>query len=120
MMAATFAMTASAMVSRQRVLSAAIVRSFAYVALSIVCLVGVEVVERPIAMLRDRSVIPVSGIVAVIDVSVEAVRTMEPGTGADKDPTNEPVGPVVAIRCAIIGRIVEVAVRAYWGNTDIH
>jgi hypothetical protein len=69
--------------------------------------------------LRNRAVIAIVGVVAVIYVAVEMFMAVEPGTRADEDAAHKPVGAVVSIGCAVIRRIVEVAVRAYRSDTYI-
>ena len=64
--------------------------------------------------------VAVAGIVAIVHMAVEPTWTVEPWAGPDEDTTDEPVRAVVAVRCAVIRRKVEVAVRAYWFRTDVH
>jgi hypothetical protein len=111
---------AAAAIARERVFPACVVTGVAYVALSIARFVSMEVVEGLRAVLRKRSMITVAGVVAVVDVAVEAVRAVEPGTGSKKDAAYEPIGTVVAIGSAVIRGIVEVPVGALgcYSNVD--
>jgi hypothetical protein len=61
-----------------------IVDCTAYVALSIPRLVPVKVSECLLSMLRQRSYATVMGIIAVIDVAVEAMRPMEPWASSEE------------------------------------
>jgi hypothetical protein len=49
-------------------------------------------------------------------IVTRAVEPVEPGAGADKDATNEPLRTVVAVGSASIGVIPVVAIIAYWRN----
>jgi hypothetical protein len=55
-----------------------LVAGIAYVALTVARLIALEVVERLGATSRRWAVIAVSRIVTVIDVAIEAMRSMEP------------------------------------------
>jgi len=112
-------MPTAAAVSGKGVLAAGIVASLTYVALAVACFISLEVVEALRAALGERAVVAVAGIEAVIYVSVEAGVAMEPWAGADEDSANEPVGAVIAVRCAVIRRIVEVSVRAHRSDADV-
>jgi hypothetical protein len=90
----------------------------AYVALSIAGFVRLEVGERLRPAIRQRAAVTVARVVAVVDVAVEAARAMEPGSRADEDAADEPVGAVVAIGSAVIRRVIEVTVGAYWRYSD--
>src|SRR5580692_5774243 len=100
----------SAAVEPGAVFVAAVVSSVADVASSVACFIGMEVGEGPVSAAVMRSGISVVGVPAVIDVSVEATWPMEPGSGAEEDTANKPVGAVVAIGSAVLRGIVEVAV----------
>jgi hypothetical protein len=65
--------------------------------------------------------VSVVAIVAVVDVSPEAPSVaMKPGTCPDKEAAREPLGPVIAIGSAVIGRVVEVAIRAFGGRPNLY
>jgi hypothetical protein len=83
-----------------------------YVALPVTSFISMEVVEPFLSAPWKRPGVTVVRIEAVIHVAVEAVRPMEPGTGAKEDATRKPVGAVVAVGRAIIGCIVKVSIRA--------
>jgi hypothetical protein len=72
--------------------------------------VSVEMVERRLAPYGEWSVVAVMRIETVVDMSIKSVRAVEPGTGSDERPTNKPIGPIVTIRCALVGGIVEIAI----------
>jgi hypothetical protein len=68
--------------------------------------------------------VTVARVIAVVDVAIEAVTTVEPWAGTNEDSTVEPIRAIVAVRGAIVGFVVEVPVRAPWlrsnGDADCH
>jgi hypothetical protein len=109
------AMTTTASISREGMLIARIVTRGTYVTLSIPRLVAMEVVERCLPATRQRPVITVMRVVAVIDMPEEPMRAVEPGASSNKQAADKPVRPVIAVRSAIVWSIVEVSVGAYGG-----
>ena len=59
-------------------------------------------------------------IIAIVDVTVEMRRSVEPWSGTHKYAAYEPIRTVVAIRGAAIWRVVEISVRTYWRRPDIY
>jgi hypothetical protein len=119
---AAMAATAAGMASAPKpwsVLSASIMRRVARVAAFVVGRIGLETVERLLSACRKWSVVAVMRIVAVVYMAIKPVRTVIPGAGPDEHPAGEPIGPIVAIRCTIIGRIGEVAIGAHRRDTDV-
>jgi hypothetical protein len=90
------------------------------VAVAVAGLIAVEVLEGLCATLRERAVVAVVRVEAVIYVTIKAVRTMEPGASSDKDAASEPVRTVITVGRAVVGSIVEVPVRAAGGWAEIH
>jgi hypothetical protein len=74
-----------------------------HVAPAITNLVPVEMIESPVPMLREWTLVPTMWIKAVIYLSVETVSAVKPRTGSDKDTTCEPLGPVVPIGAQLYG-----------------
>jgi hypothetical protein len=109
----TTSVSAAAAVSGKSVFPAAFVRSRAYVAAAIARFIGLEVIEALRTALRKGAVVAVMGIEAIVHVSVKAGMAMEPGTRTDKDSAHKPVRAVVAVGSAVIGRVVEISVRAH-------
>jgi hypothetical protein len=107
-------------ISRESMFTAAIMGSGAYVASAIPRLVCLEVVEALRAALRHRPSVTVMRIKAVVDMAVKAVRTMKPRTSSEKHSANKPIGPIVAVRSAVIWGVVEVSVRAHGSRPDIY
>jgi hypothetical protein len=107
-------------ISRESMFAAAVMGSVAYVASPIPRLVCVEVVEALRSALRHRPSVTVMRIIAVVDMAVKAVRTMKPGTRSEKHSANKPIGPIVAVRSAVIGGVVEISVRAHGSHPDIY
>lgn len=107
-------------IARKRVFALRIVAGFAYVAAPISRLISLEMVEALCPATRQRSVIAVMRIEPVIDMSVKAVRTVEPRACSKKYPTNKPIRSVVAVRSTVIGCIVEVSVRTHRSRSDVH
>ena len=106
--------------SGQGMFRASVVAGRAYVASPIPCLVSLEVVERPRSTFRNRAVISVPRVKAVVNVAEKSVRAVEPGAGSKEYSANEPVRPIVAVRCAVVRSIVEIPIGANWldSNTD--
>ncbi len=105
--------TTTAVKAREGVLAGATMALLGrHVAMAVARFVGLEMVEGGRPMFRHRSVIAVMRVIAVVNVADKAARAMKPGTGADEDSAYEPVGTIVAIRSAIVRRIVKIAVRA--------
>jgi hypothetical protein len=81
-----------------------------YVALSVASLVPVKMIERLLATPWHRPLITMMGVIAVINMSIEAARTVEPPSSANEDTSIKPIRTVKAIRSAIIRGIVEISV----------
>jgi hypothetical protein len=90
----------------------------AYVALAIAGFVALEVAEGAVAAIRHGAGVAMMGIVAVVDVSVEAAGTVEPRTCANEQAAVEPVGTVVAVGRAVVGSVVVVAIGALGRYAD--
>jgi hypothetical protein len=108
----TVTLFAAAVISGEGVFIAGVMIAGACVASPIASLVAVEVVEGLFAAPRKRSSVAVVGIKAVVDMAVKVARAAEPMTSADKHPVHKPIGPVVAVGCAVVWSVVEVSVGA--------
>ena len=64
--------------------------------------------------------VPMVLVEVIVDMAMEALRAMEPGTGADECAFDEPFRAVVAIRGARVRSVVEVAVGAFGGGADFN
>ena len=84
-------MTTTATLKSTSTFAACIMTGIADVALSVPCLVRVEVVERRLAAAWQRAMIAITRIEAVIDVAIEATMTVEPGAGSYEDTASEPI-----------------------------
>ena len=102
----------------RHVFAACVMASIAYMALAIARFVSLEVVERPRATIGQRSRVTTPWIIAVVDVTVEAVRPMEPRAGSDEQSSGEPIRPIVAVGSTVIGCVIEVPVRAHRCNPN--
>jgi len=109
---AATSVTTAAAVSGQGMFPAAFVGSTAYMAAAIARFICREMIEALRTTLRKRTVVAIPWVVAVVDVAIEVLVTVEPGTRTDEDAARKPVGAVVPVGSAVIRRIVEVAVRA--------
>src|ERR1700722_556421 len=114
------AMTSTASISREGMLIARIVTGGASVTLSIPRLVALEVVEGYRPATGQRPVITVMRVVAVINMAVEPMRTVEPGSSSDKHFADKPVRPVIAVRSAVVRSVVEVSVGAHGGGPYVY
>ena len=100
-------------------LVAGFVACVADMAVSIAGFITVEVVECLLIMLWHGTMIAMARIVAVVDMAVPSGAAVIPRTGTDEDSSGEPVGPVVTIGSAGVGRVVKVSVRAYGCGSDV-
>lgn len=113
-------MTAVAVIAGQGVFAAAFMAGMADMAVGIARFVSMEVVERLFSAAWHRSMVAMAGIVAVINVTIESTRTMEPGTGSKEDSAVKPIGAVIAVWSAVIRRVVKVAVGADWCRSNVY
>jgi hypothetical protein len=90
-----------------------------FVAVEVLHVVDVILGTCGFATGRVGAVISVLGMEVVVDVAVEVVGTVEPGTCADEGAAGEPLGTVVAVGSAVVGGDVIVAVGAYRGGPDV-
>jgi hypothetical protein len=109
----TAAMLTTPTITGQGVFTAAIMAGVAEVASSIPRLISMEMIELLRPALRQRPMVAVVGIVAVIYVAVKTVRAVEPGPGSNKYTAREPVRSIVAIGGAVVGSVIKVPIRAY-------
>src|ERR1700691_1470654 len=93
--------TTAASIAREGMLIARIVTGGAYVTSSIPRLIAMEMVEGLFPVTGQRPVITVMRVVAVIDVAVEPMRTVEPGSSSQKHSADKPVRPVIAVWSAV-------------------
>jgi phage tail sheath protein FI len=91
---------------------------FNYVAFAISSLVAVEVVVWLVSTRGYWSSVSMPRIKAVVNVAGKVSRSMEPGAGSNKHAADEPIGPIVAVGCAVIWSIREVSIRAYRSYPD--
>jgi hypothetical protein len=85
------------------------------VAVFVVHLLAVELPPLGSGMLaapRRRTMVSMTIVEGVIDMTVETVGTMKPGTGADKYSTRKPFGAIVPVWSASVWGIFVIAVRA--------
>lgn len=98
------------------------------VAIFVVEFVSAEVLfpalmPSPIGMftvLRERAAISEARIVVVVDVATESDRPVKPGSRPDEYPAHKPLRAVVAKRRALIGRVIEVAIRTNRCDTNVY
>lgn len=81
-----------------------------FVASEMLNVVGAMMFIKMLAAVRIFAMPSIIAIEAIIDVTPEALAPVIPGPCADEDAAVKPLRPVVAIGCAVIGRIVEIAV----------
>jgi hypothetical protein len=103
-------MTTTTALRSSRVFSTAAMTGIAYVALSIPRLVCVEVVKCLLAARWCGSCVTVSRIIAVVYVSVEAMRAVKPGASPDENAATEPIRAIVTVGRTAIGGIVIIAI----------
>jgi hypothetical protein len=93
--------------------AAGVMTGVARVAMSVACLVALEVVKRLCTPPGHRTMIAVARIIAVVDMPEEVVWPVEPRACAYEDAVVIPVRAIVAIGSTLVGRIVKISVRAY-------
>jgi hypothetical protein len=89
------------------------------VATLIVGCVCAETVEGPLVAFWDRSMVAVARIIALVDVAIKPMRSVEPGAGPDEYPSGEPIRTIVAIGCTVIRSIRKITVGAHWSYPDV-
>jgi hypothetical protein len=91
----------------------------AHMAAPITHLVPVEVIECPISVLRDWTIVAVMWVEAVVHLAVEIVCAMEPRADPDKHTAAKPLRSIVPLRGAVVRRIVEISIGASRRYADI-
>ena len=77
------------------------------------------VFRRSSAARRETSAIALAIVELMINVAVEVIRPVIPGAGADEDAAaSEPLGPIIAIRSAVVRRTFVVPIGANRRNSD--
>src|SRR5271154_3610480 len=96
--------------------------AFDYVTFSVPRLVAVEVVVGLIPAPRHRAFVTVMRVKPVIDMAGEVFRAVEPRASSNKHTASKPVGPVVAVRRAVVWSVREIPIRAHGrhSNADSH
>ena len=79
---------------------------------------GTAMLIKVFTATRVFTVITVATIVVPIDVTPEVAVATKPWTRAEKNAVREPLRSVVAIWGAIVGRVIEIAVRAHGRRTN--
>jgi len=74
-----------------------------YVTSAVSGLIGLKMIERSVSALRHWPSVPVTRIITVINVAVEASRSAKPGAGSNENSAVEPVWPIVPVGRAIVG-----------------
>ena len=72
------------------------------------------------AMTGKSSVVASARVEVAIDRAMEVMRSVEPWAGADEDAPVEPLGTIVPVGCAVVRRVVIVAVRAGRRVADVY
>jgi hypothetical protein len=107
-------MAAAATVAGKSVLAAALMGRMVHNAASAIArFIGVKVVEALFTAPRDRAIVSVVRIETVVHVSVETMRAVEPGAGADEESADKPVRTVVAVGSAVVGCVIKVPIGAH-------
>jgi len=88
-------------------------------ALPIPSLIALEVIEGLSSARRQRSFITVMRIKPVIDMTGKVGTAVEPWASPDENPTNKPIGPVIAVGRAVIWRVVKVPIWAHRCHSNV-
>ncbi len=110
---------AAATIARERVLAPAIMPGIAFVPMRIHTRIRVKVIEWLFAMTRQRAVVTMARIEAIIYVSIKCTAPMEPRPRADKQATVKPIRAVVAIRSAVVRRVIKISIRTHGLRPDV-
>jgi hypothetical protein len=86
---------------------------------SVAHFISVEMIKGLLATFRMWTRVAMLRIEAVVNVTMEVVRTVEPRAGSDEYATAEPLGPVVPVRSAVVWRVVVVAIRSRRFGADV-
>lgn len=111
---------ATTSISGERVLILPFMPALDFVASAISRLVSLEVIETLRTAFRQRSVVAVMRVIPVIDMPVKVAWAVKPRACSNKDSANKPIWPVVAVRSAVVGRVVEVSVRTHGRRSDVY
>jgi hypothetical protein len=118
---AAFTVAAAAVIATLdagHVFAVGVVVGIANVTAAVAGFIAMEVVEGSFTAIGEGADVPMVGIVTVVDVAVEVAMAVEPRAGADKHAADEPIGPVVTVRGAVIGFVIVVAIRTYGRSSD--
>lgn len=77
------------------------------------------VIHRVRSTLGEGSMVALPIIQMMVDMAVEVVRSVEPGSSADKYAACEPFRAVVSVRRAIVRRLFVVPIRANWWRANL-
>jgi hypothetical protein len=78
------------------------------------------VIGRMLAARRHRTVITLTKVEAMVDVSVKMFRPVEPGSRPYEYAADEPLRPVISIRSTVVRRDFIVSVRTNRRRADVH
>jgi hypothetical protein len=96
------------------------------VAVAVVHLVSVEVlggavpsVTRPVATIGKITMVAMVGVKVIVYVAAEVGVAMKPWAGTEEDTSGEPLGSVITVGGALVGRGFVVAIRTGRGWSDV-
>jgi hypothetical protein len=96
------------------------------VAVAVVHLVSVEVLggavpsfAGPVATIGKITMVAMVGVKVIVYVATEFGAAVKPGARTDEDTSGEPLGSVIAVGGALIGRNFVVAIGADRGWSDV-
>ena len=78
------------------------------------------VIDRVLSTCWKRAMVAMAKIKMVVNVAVEARRSMKPRPGSDKHAPGKPLRPVVAVRRTIVRRNFIVSVRTNRRRTNLY
>jgi hypothetical protein len=82
--------------------------------------VPAEVIEGFVSTFWEWTMVPMMRIEAIVNVAIELVWPVKPGTGSEEHAAVEPLGSVVPVWGAVVGGDIVVAVRTsrLWSDID--
>ena len=91
-----------------------------YVAATVTSLIRLEMIERLRTTSRQRAVVSMMRVEAVIHMAMETRPAVEPRSYTYKYAASKPIRPVVPIRSTVIRRVIEISIWTDGRSSDIH
>jgi hypothetical protein len=90
-----------------------------FVAFEVLNVIGAMMFIEMFAAMRILATPPIVTVEVVVDMSPEMLAAVKPWSRADEDASGKPLWAIVAVRGAIVGRIVEIAIGTFGRRSDL-